>query len=279
MTLKCFKNLPIALLACGLVSTHPAFSQTENTDKFVPAIEDNSMFIEEAYNQEERVVQHISNLVFLPNLEDNFYYSFTQEWPVFSIKHQLSYSLQYTSLNKGKSTGLGDIMLNYRYQLSYKQDFAACSPRISLIIPTGNEKKGLGNGSWGMQICLPISKRWSNQFVTHLDLGTTYLFKVKQDDIGFNRSMWGYYGGFSTIWLLSANFNLMLECLTTFTPTPQINNKVTYSNTSLLAPAFRYAINFKNLQIVPGLSLPFTLTEDSKTEMGAMVYLSFEHGF
>ncbi|MFA5970979.1 MAG: hypothetical protein WC780_01410 [Lentimicrobiaceae bacterium] len=43
------------------------------------------MFIEEAYNQEERVAQHISNLVFMPNMKDNFYYAFTQEWPAFNL--------------------------------------------------------------------------------------------------------------------------------------------------------------------------------------------------
>jgi hypothetical protein len=65
-------------------------AQTTETEKFTPAIEDNSMFVEEAYNQEDRVVQHISNLVFLPVNEDNIYYSFTQEWPAFVLKHQLS---------------------------------------------------------------------------------------------------------------------------------------------------------------------------------------------
>jgi hypothetical protein len=254
-------------------------AQTGESEKFTPAIEDNSMFIEEAYNQEDRVVQHISNLVFLPNLKDNFYYAFTQEWPAFGLKHQLSYSLQYNSINRGNTTGIGDIFLNYRYQLSYKPSFVACSPRLSLIIPTGNQRKGLGTGSWGLQFNLPVSKRWTNQFINHLNLGTTYLFRVKQDEIGFNKPLLNYFAGISSIWLVTERFNLMLECVSNLSSNPGLNNKVSYSNETILAPALRFAIDIKNLQIVPGISIPFTLSKGSKTEVGAFFYLSFEHPY
>jgi hypothetical protein len=262
----------------ALISSQ-AYSQAEQSEKFIPAIEDNSMFIEEAYNQEARVVQHISNLVFLPNLKDNFYYSFTQEWPVFSIKNQLSYSVLYNSLDKGTSSGLGDMMINYRYQLSYKEDFIACSPRLSIIIPTGNKDKGLGYGSWGLQAGIPFSKRWTNHFISHLNIGSTYLFNVRQEDAHFNNSLVSYSAGISAIWLLTEKLNLMLECLTNFTANPGLNNNVIYTHQTILAPAFRYAIDLKKLQIVPGISVPFTFNKDSKVETGGFFYLSFEHGF
>jgi len=262
-----------------LARTEDVSSQNSEIETFTPAIEDNSMFIEEAYNQEERVVQHISNLVFLPNMKDNFYYAFTQEWPVFGLNHQLSYTLQYNSFDRGNSTGIGDIYLNYRYQLSYKQSFVACSPRLSLIIPAGNQSKGLGTGSWGLQFNLPVSKRWSNQFINHLNTGTTYFFKVKQDEIGFNKPLMSYFAGISSIWLVTEKFNLMLECLSNLTANPDLNNKVSYTNETILAPAFRFASDIKNLQIVPGISVPVSLSKDSKTEVGALFYLSFEHPY
>jgi hypothetical protein len=260
-----------------LLLFNTAKAQTEKRPEFSPAIEDNSMFIEEAYNQEEHVVQHISNLVFLPGLKDNIYYAFTQEWPAFGLKHQLSYTLQYNWMNDGKTTGPGDILLNYRYQLWYKQDAVACSPRLSLVIPTGDKDKGLGSGSWGLQANLPVSKRWSNHFINHFNAGATYLFRVKQDEINFDKPLVSYFTGFSSIWLVTEKFNLMLEYLANFTASPSAGNKAGYTNQSVVAPAFRCAIDINGLQIVPGLSLPVTLQKARKAEAGAFIYLSFEH--
>ena len=53
------------------------------------AIADNSFLIEEAYNQEAGVVQHIS--AWQRSLRTAAWaYTFTQEWPVGSQTHQLS---------------------------------------------------------------------------------------------------------------------------------------------------------------------------------------------
>ena len=269
-----YSILSAVMLMPGIIST-----QIQENEKFTPAIEDNSMFVEEAYNQEERVVQHISNLVLLPVNENNIYYSFTQEWPAFGLRHQLSYTLQLYSFGKVDVAGFGDIYLNYRYQLSYKENFVSCSPRLSLIIPTGNHSKRLGDGSWGLQINLPVSKRWTNQFINHFNLGTTYYYKVKQDEIGFNRSMISYFGGISSIWLVSQKLNLMLEYMSYLIANPEYENNVDYANENIIAPAFRYAIDVGKLQIVPGLSVPFSLSKEEGTNVGLFFYLSFEHPY
>jgi hypothetical protein len=269
----------ILVMAAIFFIHYNGYSQTEEKKSFTAAIEDNSMFIEEAYNQEYRVVQHISNFVFLPNVKDDFYYAFTQEWPAFGLKHQLSYTLQYNSFNKGDVTGPGDVLLNYRYQLSYKENYIVCAPRISLIIPTGNQNKGLGGGSWGMQFNLPLSKRWTNHFINHFNLGSTCLFKVEDEESQFNKSLVSYFAGISSIWLVSEKFNIMLECLTSQNANAAFNNEVIYTNQTILAPAIRYAININKLQILPGLSMPITFNENSKTETGGFLYLSFEHEF
>ncbi|MEI8046677.1 MAG: transporter [Bacteroidota bacterium] len=267
------------IVSALIFMTRHLSAQTGEPQKFDPAIEDNSMFIEEAYNQEDRVVQHISNLVFLPVDEDNLYYSFTQEWPAFGLKHQLSYTLQYYSFGKAGVSGFGDIYLNYRYQLSYKENFVACSPRLSLVIPTGNHAKRLGDGSWGLQFNLPVSKRWTNHFINHFNVGTTYYFKVEQKEIGFSHSLVSYFAGISSIWLISPKFNLMLECMSYLVANPAAGNKVDYVNESIIAPAFRYAIDIKNLQIVPGISFPVSLSKETGTDFGIFFYLSFEHPY
>ena len=80
-------------------------------------IADNSFLIEEAYNQEAGVVQHINTFMRLAN--GDWTYSFTQEWPVGSIKHQFSVTAIGMQLGEGQDRhrGAGDLAFNYRYQL------------------------------------------------------------------------------------------------------------------------------------------------------------------
>src|SRR3712207_6147923 len=75
-------------------------------------IQDNSFLIEEAYNQERGVVQHIS--VFnRPEEGGGWEYAFTQEWPFFGQRHQLSYTIPLLRVEGvgGGETGIGDVML------------------------------------------------------------------------------------------------------------------------------------------------------------------------
>ena len=51
-------------------------------------IQDNSFLVEEAYNQEDGVVQHISFFQYLPST--GWAFTQTDEWPLRTIKHQLS---------------------------------------------------------------------------------------------------------------------------------------------------------------------------------------------
>ncbi len=66
------------------------------SEPLAKGIQDNSFFIEEAYNQEPGVVQHIFNLAIdFTNGSREIAPSFTQEWPVFSQTHQFSYTIPY----------------------------------------------------------------------------------------------------------------------------------------------------------------------------------------
>ena len=74
------------------------------------------------------------------------------------MKHQLSYTA--TLVNIADETGVGDTLLNYRYQLLEEgPGRPAMSPRVSLVIPSGDEERGLGFGGWGWQFNLPVSKQ------------------------------------------------------------------------------------------------------------------------
>src|ERR1700751_5429940 len=77
-----------AFLSVGCTAQEAA-SQTPNE----PGIQDNSFLVEEAYNQNFGVVQHISSFTRFWDSKD-WVYTFTQEWPVpGDVRHQLSYTL------------------------------------------------------------------------------------------------------------------------------------------------------------------------------------------
>lgn len=84
----------------------PIATVEQSPSRPAEAIQDNSFLIEEAYNQEAGVVQHILNIVHTASRrsgadEDQWSFVFTQEWPFFSQTHQLSYTLPYTFLDDG----------------------------------------------------------------------------------------------------------------------------------------------------------------------------------
>src|SRR3990172_6374608 len=96
-----------------------------------PGIQDNSFLLEEAYNQEAGVVQHIS---FFERSFDGagWVYAFTQEWPFRGLRHQVSLTLPIQDTGSAGSTGVGDVALNYRYQvLGDGAARLAVTPRLS----------------------------------------------------------------------------------------------------------------------------------------------------
>ena len=250
-----------------------------HAQEFSTAIEDNSFLIEEAYNQEDRVVQHISNLLVFPGAKDLFL-SFTQEWPIGSITHQLSYTIPYLS-TQANANGIGDIQINYRYQLTHADpDWGDIAPRFSVILPTGSRNRGLGSGAVGVQMNLPISKRWTDPFVTHFNLGFTSLIDAHgtgPDGSTVKKSLFSYALGASGIYLMQENFNVLLEFLFNRISLIEDGN-VHYGSVVILNPGFRFAINAGDLQIVPGLGVPVQFSPGS-TELGVFAYLSFEHPF
>jgi Putative MetA-pathway of phenol degradation len=248
-----------------------AISQTVNKFDF-ERIEDNSFLIEEAYNQEAGVIQHISAFQYMRN--KTWIYTFTDEWPVPREKHQLSVTIPV--LNNGE-TGFGDAELNYRYQAILSNRFAF-SPRFSLLFPSGNYKKGLGAGVIGYQFSFPFSYLLSMKIATHYNLGVTFTPDAKNvDGSKFNQTIYNY--GLSIILLLNKNFNFMFEVAGNRTFIKPTGTNTIISNSLFINPGFRYAINFKSgLQIVPGIAIPIGLAS-SKGASGVFAYLSFEHPF
>ncbi|MEQ8224979.1 MAG: transporter [Candidatus Eremiobacterota bacterium] len=242
-------------------------------------LQDNSFLIEEAYNQEPGIVQHIQSYQYNSN-DESWVYIFTQEWPLHGKKHQISFLIPVMHLTDDTSaTGTGDILINYRYQLVDK-DKVALSPRFSVIIPTGNYKKGLGTGSFGFQTNIPLSVELSEEFVTHWNIGLTVTPGAREPG-GASANTIGFNYGASIIWLTSEHFNLMFEAAGTSNENVIADDLGRIStpkeDSFFINPGMRFAINCDSgLQIVPGISFPIGVGP-SEGENGVFLYLSFEH--
>ena len=244
-----------------------------------PIIQDNSFLVEEAYNQEYGVVQHIQS--FQRFWESHAWgYSFTQEWPVDPApKHQLSYTITSLDAKDGSGAGFGDLALNYRYQLVGNGDSKlAFAPRFTLLVPTGDYKAGHGAGAVGYQGMLPVSWVHNKRFSTHWNLGTT-ITPGQKDPLGQKATTFGVNAGQSVIFNVSHRVNLMLESVWYSTESVLAKNKTERDHSFFMSPGVRWAYNLKSgMQIVPGVAFPIGVGP-SRGDNGLFLYFSIEHPF
>jgi hypothetical protein len=239
-------------------------------------IQDNSFLLEEAYNQEAGVVQHISAFQRIDG--GDWAYNFTQEWPLGGIRHQLSYTLPVENID-GFGTGLGDIGLNYRYQLAGNpQARTVAAPRFTVVLPTGDEKEGRGQGGVGFQVNVPVTLVVSDKVVTHWNAGAT-LTPSARNALGDAATTHSWNLGASLIWLVRPSFNVLLESVWNDARTVFAEGVVARETGWVISPGFRWAFDVPgDLQIVPGIAYNVGLA-DGPDENAVFLYLSFEHPF
>jgi hypothetical protein len=215
-------------------------------------ITDNSFLVEEAFNQEAGIFQNIFN--WTRARDGTWDANFTQEWPAPGMTHQFSYSIPFG--NAGFDTGIGDALLNYRFQL--REETAggpAISPRLSLVLPTGRESEGLGGGTAGLDVNLPVSKQFGDLYV-HANAGYTWLPDVQRTT----------RVAASGIWRVAPMLNLLLEGV------------VEFEESVTLSPGFRRGWNFGDRQLVIGAAVPITRAEGRSTA-ALLTYFSYELPF
>jgi outer membrane putative beta-barrel porin/alpha-amylase len=275
-------SLQVIVLALAI----PAYAAGERP---IDVIEDNSFLIEEAYNQEPGVVQHVFNATYTTSGgRHGWGFTFSQEWPVFSQDHQFSYTIPTSHLIDGADRlyGVGDILLNYRYQaLDEGEVKPAFAPRFSLILPTGNRSRGTGNGVVGYQWELPFSKKLGQRVAMHANFGLTYLPRVRArlggstGPLSPRHSLVSYNLGASGIFALFPRFHLMLEWIGEFEESINDAGKARQEFQPTISPGFRAAVvNEEKLQVVVGAAAPVGLNRKADN-YGAFLYLSIEHNF
>lgn len=271
--------LAIAMLL--LVCAGGAFAQAQPPPPPEPfAIADNSFFVEEAFNQEGRIFQNIVGALFEEG--GGFGLAFTQEWPAPSMKHQLSYTA--TVLSVDGEAGPGDVLLNYRYQLLEEgPGRPAMSPRVSLVVPVG-EARGLGDGGWGLQFNLPVSKQLDD-FYVHGNAGLTWFPSIgtdhypvvgprPADDVGLASP---FVAG-SVIYRLRPMFHLMFESVVDWRESIVAASLTERDTAVIFSPGARGGWNIGDKQVIVGVALPVTRVS-GETFTGVFGYFSYELPF
>ena len=80
------------LVLITLLAQTPASAPPPPQEPF--RILDNSFLVEEAFNQEARIFQNIVNW---SRQNGDWLLTYTQEWPAPGVRHQLSYTVPFTS--------------------------------------------------------------------------------------------------------------------------------------------------------------------------------------
>lgn len=192
--------------------------------------------------------------------------TFTQEWPAPNMRHQLSYMLSAESV--ASRSGLGDVYLNYRFQaVEEGPGRPAFAPRVSLIVPSGRQSAGGGEG--GVQINLPFSKQHGDVSF-HWNGGFTWLPRGERNDL-ISPSLAG-----SAIYRLQPMLHLMLESVLGFDASDTPLGKVERTRSFTISPGLRGGWNLaEDTQLILGAAIPITRV-NGDASVGIFGYLSYE---
>lgn len=268
-------SLGLLLLFAGALAPLVPSARAQSSPSNEFQILDNSFLVEEAFNQEAGIYQNI--LSFLRH-DEEWELAFTQEWPVVSQRHQVSYTLAFG--DAGRGSGLGDILINYRLQaLMEGPGQPAFSPRLSLIVPSGDAALGLGDGSVGLQANLPFSKRTGSVY-WHWNAGFTWIPSAETGFGGGNASeaslMSPMVSG-SAIWGFRPMLNLMLEVVVE-NEESLVSPRTTARDTHVtLSPGLRGGWNLGDRQLILGAAVPILFDGDASAALFG--YLSYELPF
>jgi hypothetical protein len=203
-------------------------------------IEDRNFMLESGWNREDAALQ--VNSFFFRGATSH---ELVGEWAMRSQRHQLGYTLPFFSDDR---TGLGDVLLNYRYQFLGDADSRiGIAPRVSLMLPTRDAH--FGERSSGVQVNVPISASITDRLTSHTNAGATWF--ADRGETEFNLAQ-------------SLSFDVTKRIALTV--------DANYASQLLVVrPGVQFSIDGPGgLQIAPGVAFP-----DSG---GVLVYLALERG-
>jgi DtxR family Mn-dependent transcriptional regulator len=237
---------------------------------------DNSFLVEEAFNQEAGVFQ---NIVSATRGRAGWDFGLTQEWPLGSQRHQISFVIPFARL-EGVS-GMGDVILNYRYQaLVEAPGRPALAPRLSVILPSGDQPFGYGHRHAGWQANIPVSKQFG-AFYVHVNGGATWVAGVRglpAPGGGGEVSLFTPHAAASAVVRLRPMFNALVEGAIEWPEETTGVQRTTRHRSVTISPGARGGWNLGDHQLIVGLAVPVTWTPGER-ETAVFAYLSYELPF
>ena len=261
------------LLAAALLAALAAAPRPAPAEEPVEPLMDNSFLLEEAYNQEPGVVQHILGFT-RDRASGAWALTFTQEFPAPGQTHQLSYTATYAEGgDPERPREFGDVLLNYRYQAVYEEGRSAFAPRLSAIVPSGSGPAGTGFRGYGLQVGLPVSVRLNGWLEAHSNLGFTW---VPSGKAGGEKAEWlSWSAGQSFVLGLTPRLNVLLEALFVSTER-RVGGATTKEDALLLSPGVRWGLDLPHdVQVVLGLAAPLGVGPSAGSR-ALFAYLSVE---
>jgi hypothetical protein len=250
----------------GAVAQTPSAPATGSSRPF--EITDNSFLVEEAFNQEPGVFQNIFNAI---RVQDSWAFSFIQEWPVVTKKHQLSYTLAWA--HSSGDNVFGDTLINYRHQiLEEGPGRPAFAPRFSVILPTASNRSG--DDATGFQINLPFSKQ-TGDIYWHWNAGLTWMPSV---DTGVEKVSFEspFFAG-SAIVRLRPMLNVLMESVLNLDERVGAFGSIREKSFTL-SPGVRGGWNIGEAQLILGFAVPMTWTGGDHIT-ATLLYFSYELPF
>ncbi|RAW00029.1 hypothetical protein [Pseudochryseolinea flava] len=247
-----------------------------------PLIEDNAMLMEEAFNQETGKHQFIFNYF---RSGDATAYTFTHEIPLGNHLHQISYSIPFGVLQHEdySTSGWDDILITYRPMIADKYDWALFIPGVSIVVPTGNTTRGIGNGGWGILASIAMTKRFSQTITTHYNMNGSwvpramlYMSSQNGDAAGVRHQYRSGMLGASVVWHCRPQLNLMMENQCFFSARVKAEGTFERNVQYILNPGVRFALHHKKTQFVPAIGIPISFVDGALEQVGVFLYLSVE---
>lgn len=235
-------------------------------------ITDNSFLVEEAFNQGPGIFQTI--VTFQADRPGEWDAAVTEEWPLGGQRHQISYTIPFSGHSAG--SGLGDIAVHYRLQV-WDEDGRrpALSPRVSLIVPSGEVSRDLGAGHPGWEVNLPVSRQFSDVYL-HANAGFTHFPKAAISQQTYNLFTPRLAG--SVIWQAAPMFHLMLESVLEWDDQAEAPGVTRRDREVTVLPGLRTGWNAGSSQTIVGIGAPLTRAGD-RWHSALMLYLSYEGAF
>lgn len=240
-------------------------------------LQSNDLLVETPYTQERGEVQHTFRLG--RTRAETWAATFEQEWPLWSAKHQLSFTVpSQLGRNDAGARGFGDVTVEYAYQLiGNNESRVTLTPKLGVSFPTGKVAQELGIGAPGVEVSVPVGVQLTPSFGMVSNVAASTFGKAVNSE-GERYRYKRLEAGHSFVWYARPRFNALLEAKWERAIAVEDAGERQRRDEFFVAPGIRWAHLWGKAVIAPGISFPIGVGP-SRRDRGVIFSLVIEHGF